>query len=360
MPALISRIASCSAVGVAGGFGLDHALDVAGPGRGRRGRRSRGRRARSSASSPPPARRRGPRAGRRSSPAEISGTSPERTSTVSLSSISGSAARIAPPVPSGSGCSTVSTSSGRPAERSSRRRRAGRLRGPRATATFFTLGWIAERYPQLVRRIADAGPRAREPRLRPPARDATRREASSSPTSGSPRRSSRTLPDARSRAIARRAFRSARQPVGVRLHRRGRLSLQLERLSDPPRSLRHARCAALRARGACRDCSKCRSRRCACSSRNWPAGGGGYFRLLPYAMSRWLIRRVNASTGSRRCSISIRGSSTPTQPRVRGVDAKTRFRHYVNLRALEPRLDAAAARLPLGPRRPRVPRRRAA
>ena len=33
-------------------------------------------------------------------------------------SISGSAARIAPPVPSGSGCSTVSTSSGRPAERS--------------------------------------------------------------------------------------------------------------------------------------------------------------------------------------------------------------------------------------------------
>ena len=27
--------------------------------------------------------------------------------------------------------------------------------------------------------------------------------------------------------------------------------------------------------------------------RNWPAGGGGYFRLMPYAMSRWLLRRVN-------------------------------------------------------------------
>ena len=49
---------------------------------------------------------------------EISGTSPERTRTVSASSTSGSAARIAPPVPSGSGCSTVSTSSGSPAERS--------------------------------------------------------------------------------------------------------------------------------------------------------------------------------------------------------------------------------------------------
>jgi hypothetical protein len=49
---------------------------------------------------------------------EISGTSPERTRTVSASSISGNAARIAPPVPSGSGCSTVSTASGSPAEMS--------------------------------------------------------------------------------------------------------------------------------------------------------------------------------------------------------------------------------------------------
>ena len=40
-----------------------------------------------------------------------------------------------------------------------------------ARATFFTLGWIAERYPQLVRRIVDGRPRAREPWLRPPARE---------------------------------------------------------------------------------------------------------------------------------------------------------------------------------------------
>src|SRR5207249_8433169 len=26
---------------------------------------------------------------------------------------------------------------------------------------------------------------------------------------------------------------------------------------------------------------------------NLPAGGGGYFRLLPYSMSAWLVRRVN-------------------------------------------------------------------
>ena len=53
------------------------------------------------------------------SSAEISGWSPERTSTVSLSSTREAAARIAPPVPSASGCTTVSTPSGSPAEMSS-------------------------------------------------------------------------------------------------------------------------------------------------------------------------------------------------------------------------------------------------
>ena len=28
-------------------------------------------------------------------------------------------------------------------------------------------------------------------------------------------------------------------------------------------------------------------------NRNLPSSGGGYFRLLPYALSRWMIRRVN-------------------------------------------------------------------
>ena len=29
--------------------------------------------------------------------------------------------------------------------------------------------------------------------------------------------------------------------------------------------------------------------------RNWPCGGGGFFRLLPYALSRWAISRVNTT-----------------------------------------------------------------
>src|SRR5947199_10570878 len=39
-----------------------------------------------------------------------------------------------------------------------------------AHATFFTLGWIAERYPQLIRRIADGGNEVASQRFAPRAR----------------------------------------------------------------------------------------------------------------------------------------------------------------------------------------------
>lgn len=72
--------------------------------------------------------------------------------------------------------------------------------------------------------------------------------------------------------------------------------------------------------------------------RNWPAGGGGYFRLLPYAMSRWLIRRVNETDGRPAIFYFHPWELDPGQPRVPGIDMKTRFRHYVNLDQTEHRL----------------------
>ncbi len=224
--------------------------------------------------------------------------------------------------------------------RAQRRARSSRCWPTRdATATFFTLGWIAERYPELVRRIAGAGPRAREPRLRPPARERADAEASSSPTSGSRRRSSRTLRACEVQRLPRAELFDRRLATcGRSTHRRSRLPLQLERLPDPPRSLRHARCAALRPRGACRACSRCPSRRCGCFSRNWPAGGGGYFRLLPYALSRWSIRRVNACDGQPAMFYFHPWELDPEQPRVAGAPRKSRFRHYLNLHRMGPRL----------------------
>jgi polysaccharide deacetylase family protein (PEP-CTERM system associated) len=64
---------------------------------------------------------------------------------------------------------------------------------------------------------------------------------------------------------------------------------------------------------------------------NLPAGGGGYFRLMPYALSRWLIRRVNVCDGEAAIFYFHPWEIDPDQPRVNGVDSKSHFRHYVNL-----------------------------
>ena len=72
--------------------------------------------------------------------------------------------------------------------------------------------------------------------------------------------------------------------------------------------------------------------------RNLPAGGGGYFRLLPYAASRWLIRKVNTDDKRPAMFYFHPWEVDPDQPRVKGTTAKTRFRHYVNLSRTEMRL----------------------
>jgi polysaccharide deacetylase family protein (PEP-CTERM system associated) len=74
-------------------------------------------------------------------------------------------------------------------------------------------------------------------------------------------------------------------------------------------------------------------------SANWPAGGGGYFRLLPYAVSRWSIRRINTIDGKPAVFYFHPWELDPDQPRVDGPGAKTRFRHYLNLGRMQPRLN---------------------
>jgi polysaccharide deacetylase family protein (PEP-CTERM system associated) len=69
--------------------------------------------------------------------------------------------------------------------------------------------------------------------------------------------------------------------------------------------------------------------------RNLPAGGGGYFRLLPYALSRRMMRRVNEADGRPAIFYFHPWEIDPGQPRIAGVSAKSRFRHYVNLARME-------------------------
>lgn len=75
-------------------------------------------------------------------------------------------------------------------------------------------------------------------------------------------------------------------------------------------------------------------------NRNLPAGGGGYFRLLPYGVSRWCLRRVNSVDGQPCIFYFHPWEIDPGQPRQRGIGLKTRFRHYVNLATMERRIRA--------------------
>jgi len=72
--------------------------------------------------------------------------------------------------------------------------------------------------------------------------------------------------------------------------------------------------------------------------RNIPCGGGGYFRLFPYSLSRWAIECVNSSEGQP-CNFYFHPwELDPEQPRQQKIPVKTRVRHYLNLNRMESRL----------------------
>jgi polysaccharide deacetylase family protein (PEP-CTERM system associated) len=72
--------------------------------------------------------------------------------------------------------------------------------------------------------------------------------------------------------------------------------------------------------------------------RNLPAGGGGYFRLLPYQVSRWMMERVNKVDGQSALFYFHPWEIDAGQPRPEGLSAKARFRHYLNIGRMEQRV----------------------
>ena len=74
-----------------------------------------------------------------------------------------------------------------------------------------------------------------------------------------------------------------------------------------------------------------------------PAGGGGYFRLLPYRISRWSLRRINEVDRQPAMFYFHPWELDPEQPRVTGPGPKARFRHYVNLGHMQSRLQRLVA-----------------
>ena len=206
-----------------------------------------------------------------------------------------------------------------------------------AHATFFTLGWIAERYPQLVRDIVAGGHelashgyghlRASEQSRPDFTQDVQRAKALLEDIGGRPVRGYRapsfsighTNPWAFDVLLeAGHSYSSSVYPV--RHDHYG--------MPDAPRFPYAARPGLI-------EIPITTTR---VMGRNLPAGGGGYFRLAPYKLSRWALRRVN--TIDRRPAIFYMHpwEIDPGQPRVAGVNLKTRFRHYVNLARTESRL----------------------
>jgi polysaccharide deacetylase family protein (PEP-CTERM system associated) len=217
----------------------------------------------------------------------------------------------------------------------------GILDGAGIKGTFFTLGWIAERYPQVVRRIADGGHELAShgyAHLR--ASDQDRYEFTQDIT-----RAKGLLEDISGQRVL--GYRAPSFSIGPRnmwaleaLQLAGyRYSSSIYPIAhdhygmpDAPRfafypngedGLLEVPITTVRVR-----------------DRNLPAGGGGYFRLMPYSMSRWMMRKVNRDDRQSAIFYFHPWELDPQQPRPEGLDLKSRFRHYVNLHRMEDRIRA--------------------
>ncbi|MEO7739116.1 MAG: XrtA system polysaccharide deacetylase [Novosphingobium sp.] len=74
------------------------------------------------------------------------------------------------------------------------------------------------------------------------------------------------------------------------------------------------------------------------AGRRLAAGGGGFFRVLPYGFSRWAIRQVNRSDNRPAVFYFHPWEIDPDQPRVSSAPLKSRLRHYTNLEGMAGKL----------------------
>ena len=82
--------------------------------------------------------------------------------------------------------------------------------------------------------------------------------------------------------------------------------------------------------------------------KNWPVAGGGYFRPVPFWLTRQAIRHLNGQ-GQPAVIYLHPWEFDPEQPRVTGAPLRSRLRHYVNLSKTESRLRALLAEFKFAP-----------
>ena len=205
--------------------------------------------------------------------------------------------------------------------------------------TFFTLGWVAERFPDLIRRIVDGGHEIAShgwdhimvTRL---SRDEFSEDI---------RRAKATLED--TAGVAVRGYRAPSYSfTGSNDWAHSVLAEQGYRYSSSVAPIKHdlygipdaPRFAHPRADGAVVELPITTTR---ILGRNLPCGGGGWFRLYPYKLSQWAIERVNKEDNEPAIFYFHPWEIDPQQPRISGLNLRTQFRHYQNLARMEGRVE---------------------
>lgn len=211
------------------------------------------------------------------------------------------------------------------------------LDGHDKKATFFTLGWIAERYPQLVRRIVGGGHELASHGYR------HERASDLSETAffADIESAKKLLEDISGHEV--KGYRAPSFSIGQDnlwafdcLERAGyRYSSSIYPIRHDHYGMPDAPRFAHQVRSSLLEVPVTTAR---FLDRNWPASGGGYFRLMPYVVSRWLLRRVNQVDRQSAVFYFHPWEIDAGQPRIDGINAKTRFRHYLNLHKTEARL----------------------
>jgi polysaccharide deacetylase family protein (PEP-CTERM system associated) len=205
--------------------------------------------------------------------------------------------------------------------------------------TFFTLGWIAERHPQMVRRIVAAGHELASHgyahfRADGHTPDEFRNDV---------RKTRKILEDTGGTSI--KGYRAASFSIGKKnlwafqvLAEEGHIYSSsvypirhdLYGMPDAPRFSFHpiANSSFIEIPVTTNQMM----------GMNLPCGGGGYFRLLPYGLSTWQMRRVNRRDRQPCMFYFHPWEIDPQQPVQEGVSLKTRVRHYTNLSKMRGRL----------------------
>jgi polysaccharide deacetylase family protein (PEP-CTERM system associated) len=198
-------------------------------------------------------------------------------------------------------------------------------------ATFFTLGWVAQRHPQLIRRIVDQGheiashgwDHARVFTMTPAefADDIARTKVALEDASGQKvtgyRAPSFSI-DQRTpwahEELARAGYDYSSSVAPIKHDHYG--------WADAPRfAFQPVKGAAL---------IELPVTTAKFAGRTLAAGGGGFFRLLPYQFSRWAVSQVNAQDKSAIIYFHP-WEIDPDQPRVQNAPLKSKLRHYPNL-----------------------------